>query len=114
MYICRDCGEIFSEPETYTENHPYGMGYASETFGCCPCCGGDYEEAVKCADCEEYFLQDDLNNGMCEYCVNNAREEIAKAVVNLFPKNIINNLPEDIFDDVWEDIQKVYKNKVGK
>ena len=113
MYICRDCGEIFSKPETYTENHPYGMGYASETFGCCPCCGGDYEEAVKCADCGEYFSDDELIDGMCEHCLKMAREEIAKVIAKSFPKDYINKLPESVFDDIWEDIDNAY-TEVGK
>lgn len=38
MYVCKDCGCIFDEPELYSEAHHYGEGYAYEQFHGCPRC----------------------------------------------------------------------------
>ena len=41
-YKCKNCGEVFDEPLRYVETHGFTDGLY-ETWGCCPCCGGDYE-----------------------------------------------------------------------
>ena len=68
MFKCCDCGKVFDEPRIYEEHHPYGMGYATETFSCCPYCGENYEEAKLCKSCNEYFLDCELEDGICEEC----------------------------------------------
>lgn len=75
-YICVDCGCVFDEDEmgTYTEHHPYGMGYAEEVFGCCPMCKGDFTEAERCDECGEYFAKEDLEDGFCEECLKELEE----------------------------------------
>ena len=50
MFICLDCGLIFSEPVKYTERHgldtpPY------EQFSGCPDCGGAYDKTYQCDAC---------------------------------------------------------------
>ena len=74
MFKCLDCGRIFDEPSTYEEHHPYGMGYATETFGCCPYCNGNFEEAKQCEGCGDFFTKDELCNGFCEECEENEIE----------------------------------------
>lgn len=67
MYICNECGEVFSEPKIIEEHHPYGMGYATEDWAVCPCCGEeDICEAKKCKRCGEYFAE--LHEGYCDCC----------------------------------------------
>lgn len=67
MYICNRCGAVFSEPRSYKEHHPYGMGYATENWSVCPSCGDtDFVEAVKCDICGEYVAE--LEDGLCEEC----------------------------------------------
>lgn len=76
MYICEECGAVFSEDEIKIayERHPYGEGYATEEHYCCPGCGeGGFEKAVECTRCGEYFLKgtmklDDNLNYMCDCC----------------------------------------------
>ena len=115
MYICKECGEVFSEPSTYEESYPYGESYATQTFGCCPCCGeGNYEEAKRCPECDEWVTEDEAYNGMCDNCKEMYRKDIVNAIANLFTKETLDNLPDDIFDDLWEDLEKVYKEKAGK
>ena len=43
MYKCKQCGEVFDEPQVYYESHGFTDGLY-ETQSCCPCCGGDYHE----------------------------------------------------------------------
>lgn len=109
MYICLDCGCVFDEDEmgTYTEQHPYGMGYAGETFVCCPSCKGSFDEAVECKGCGEYFAKDNMHDEMCDKCFNFNKERIVKALAELFTKEEFNNLPDDMFDNIWEDVEKV-------
>lgn len=41
-YKCNCCGEVFDEPRVYKEYH--GFDDFSETWSCCPYCGGDYDD----------------------------------------------------------------------
>lgn len=59
IYRCFDCGYVFDEPKTWQEYQGECHGVpAFETFSCCPCCGGDYEEYY--AD-ETYESEDESN-----------------------------------------------------
>jgi DNA-directed RNA polymerase subunit RPC12/RpoP len=66
MYICVECGKIFEGVLAWTEPH-------GEQLCGCPYCRGAVEEAKECAICGEFYLEEDLTNGVCECC---AREEI--------------------------------------
>lgn len=67
MYICTDCGAVFETAKIEKENHPYGMGYATEEYCVCPSCGStNFSEAEKCELCGEYCAE--LNEGLCESC----------------------------------------------
>lgn len=69
MYICLECGAVFEEPETWEEGRGEFWGFpCSETVSGCPECGGDYEEALQCAECGEWFFTDELDDGLCEDC----------------------------------------------
>lgn len=72
MYICRQYNHIFEagEAKKIKENHGECFGFpAQEDFSVCPLCEGEYEEAVKCSICEEYHLEEDLTNGICDDCL---------------------------------------------
>lgn len=114
MYICKDCGCVFDEAYSYEERHPYGDTYASEYFSCCPACGGDYDEAVRCADCGEWVSEEELHSELCEECFLERRKEIANAIMGLFTKNQFDCLPDDIFDDIWSDVENAYKESGSK
>lgn len=74
MYICKDCGEVFEDCDTYEEARPYGMGYAYETFAICPYCkSDDFVEAIECNRCGEILAKEDCEydeslNYLCEHC----------------------------------------------
>ena len=67
MYICHECLGTFTEPDGYEEHHPYGMGYASEGFDCCPYCGSrNFDDAKRCDRCDEWVVE--TNDGLCDVC----------------------------------------------
>lgn len=67
MYICNDCGEVFSDHKIIEDPRPYGMGYVNERFGVCPHCDSDdWSEAEQCTRCGEYFAE--LEDGLCDVC----------------------------------------------
>lgn len=68
MFKCYCCNATFLEPKIIEEHHPYGMGYATETFAVCPYCGDNFEEATQCTKCGEWFFKDELTNCICEDC----------------------------------------------
>lgn len=70
MLKCLHCHNTFDEDEvlTWEEGHGFNWG-PKEKFSSCPFCGGDYEEAEICDKCGEYYLEDELFNGVCAGCV---------------------------------------------
>lgn len=63
MLICNNCGKIIEESElsTHKEFISYfgdDKYYETSSDGC-PC-GGEFEEAVKCDCCGEYYLNSDM------------------------------------------------------
>ena len=71
MQICLECGKVFEDDEIahWQESRGEFWGFpCSETVSGCPECGGDYEEAVECDRCGEWFSEDELNEGLCECC----------------------------------------------
>lgn len=67
MFICEECENVFEYPEVYRERHPYGMGYATEEFACCPHCKSDrIDPAKECERCGKYSPE--LEDGLCECC----------------------------------------------
>ena len=67
MFICNNCGNVFDEPSSYSESHPYGMGYASETICVCPYCRDtDFTEAEECSRCGEIVAE--TRDGLCDMC----------------------------------------------
>lgn len=59
MFICTHCGHLVEEPRVVRENHGLAWGY-EEFYAFCSC-GGEYEEAVECEECGEYFAEDDTH-----------------------------------------------------
>lgn len=114
MFICNECGHIFDEPGTWNEYHPYGEGYVAESWSGCPHCHEGYSEAVECECCGEYFAKEEMHNGMCEECFDNARKNIVKAISNLFTKREFDSFPDDMFDDIWQLLEQSYEKEESK
>lgn len=66
-YKCLECGHIFEGCEAKSIKEDYGYEFV------CPICGGDFEETVKCSICKGEFLEDELNGGVCDECINEYR-----------------------------------------
>ena len=78
MYKCLDCGHIFEEGEqqTWSENRGEFWGSScSEEMQGCPLCKGEYEKTVCCSVCGGNFLEDELNEGVCENCIEDAKSK---------------------------------------
>ena len=70
MFKCYDCEATFSEPRIYTEKMGEHFGVpAYASFSCCPECGGNFDEAVQCKECNEWFFDDELTDGVCDECI---------------------------------------------
>lgn len=69
MFVCCECGHVFSEPECWEEQH--GLDYGPyESFSGCPRCGGAYTETYRCDCCGEYITDDYVQIGDEMYCDN--------------------------------------------
>lgn len=68
MYKCLDCGAVFDEPITTHEG-----GYPEEPTAACPMCKSlDIDEAERCPICEEVFVLDEIDYGVCDECLEKA------------------------------------------
>lgn len=56
MFVCCDCGRVFSEPECSSEDRGEYFGFpAYEDVSGCPSCGGSYVETYRCDCCGEWI-----------------------------------------------------------
>ena len=69
MFKCHDCDTVFDEPKLSGQHHPYGEGYAFESYSVCPRCGGSFSEAFACKGCGEYSCSEELHNSYCIDCL---------------------------------------------
>ena len=80
-YICLDCRRIFEEGEqiTFQENMGERFGVTcSKRINGCPNCGGEYEESKPCSICSLEHLEEDLNGGLCDECIDKYKNDIVK------------------------------------
>lgn len=78
MYICADCGRVFEDKVTYTED--WGERYTG-----CPSCGGYAQEATTC-ECGEYILAND-EYPVCGSCLQKALDRLAKLLFKNFSED---------------------------
>lgn len=79
MQKCLECGKVFEDDEIAHWQEIRGEFWgepAYEDVSGCPYCQGDYEEAIKCESCGQYFTLDELDeNHLCENCREDTDEE---------------------------------------
>ena len=76
MFKCYECGSTFSEPRNTRELVGEHFGFpAYESFSCCPKCSGSFDEATQCKICGEWFFEDELDDGICEECLEEKKDE---------------------------------------
>lgn len=76
MFKCFDCGLVFEESKTYSEDRtPGGVfegGSFIEHYEGCPNCSGAFDEASECDICGEFVYSRYLNNTddgeVCDFC----------------------------------------------
>lgn len=72
MLKCNYCGRVIEDDELGTHREYMGECHgtpAYDTFQDNCSCGGDYEEATRCKECDEWFTDDELINGFCDDCL---------------------------------------------
>jgi len=76
MYICLDCGYIFTQPQHIVERHGLDTPPFEEYTGC-PKCGGAYDYAYMCKYCEAIVPAENFDKvlAMCNRCISKLDEE---------------------------------------
>ena len=111
MYKCLECGHLFEDGEEKVTKEYRGehFGFPSyEDVKSCPVCGGDFEKTKKCKICGSEHLEDELNGGVCEECINKYRNNFDfcyKISIGETAKIKINSLIASIMDE--SDIEAV-------
>ena len=72
MFICKDCGSLFENPDHMEENVGEYCGQpAFQTIDICPNCHCDeIDEARMCEICGEWISEDDMECDVCYDCMN--------------------------------------------
>ena len=128
MYYCEMCDSIIEEEDlpSYTQSHPYGMGYAEEEIVefVCPYCRADLIEVTKCPICDECYIKEDED--LCEVCLEEqctlencidmckqVKEEIeiSEFLASVFTPQEIEECLLKEFKDMPEHMQKQYIQK---
>lgn len=64
-YRCEHCGFTLADDEIIMMKEPHG-----EEWACCPRCkSSDLEELHQCKRCGSWECEDDLTDGLCDYCL---------------------------------------------
>ena len=113
-YKCLDCGHIFEEGEqaVWYETHGFDLPPYEKWSGC-PLCKGAYEETVKCAVCRSEHLEDELNGGVCDECIDEYRKDFNSCYEISFGETTeikINSLLASLFD--VGDIEQILKEYI--
>jgi hypothetical protein len=78
MKICLDCRHVFSEDEIAYWREQRGEYWGMpcyETVCGCPICHGEFDDAIECVNCGEYFAEYELNDGdICDECAEELEE----------------------------------------
>lgn len=87
MYICIECGNLFEEGEQRREREYMGECHGSpayEEYAVCPSCGGEYDEAVRCAECNHYAPVSKMDEDLCSECAEKTNKEFQLVLLNCF------------------------------
>ncbi len=76
-YKCNRCGHVFECCDEWDESRGEYWGVpCSEKMSGCPLCHGDYEETTACEICGAEHIEDELQGGICEECIEKYRYNI--------------------------------------
>ena len=97
MYKCSECGLVFDTPKAYREDRTPG-GASETTFTevlfACPSCGGNYDEAMLCARCDNEYISTESNYPFCEGCLQD--------LITAFCEVMADNFREDEYDAIYD------------
>ena len=69
MFICTECGKIFSNPARWKEDRGEYFGFPTcEEFVGCPYCHGVHTEAYQCDDCGKWITDTYIRVKHHRYC----------------------------------------------
>ena len=75
LFVCVECGKVFSHPVKWKEDRGEYFGFpAYEEYWGSPCCYEDYVEAKSCDECGEWITDDYFKIGNQRYCQNCCRQ----------------------------------------
>lgn len=94
MVKCYDCGGVAEDAKTSYEYY----GEWSRREEVCPYCHGAVDDAYECPICHEWFLPNELSNGICYDCLCECMKD-AKFVRSFISDN-------DLWDDWSEYVNK--------
>ena len=122
-FKCLECGHIFEECEEdhwqESRGEYWGIPCFEDMVGC-PLCRGDYEKTVKCEVCGSEHLEDELNGGVCDECIDEYRKdfnscyelsisetttiEINSLLASIFDVSDIEQILKEYIRDKWQDV----------
>lgn len=73
MYKCIECGHVFDEEDVAEWEEARGEYWGtpcSEKMSGCPVCHGAYEKVSRCEICGKPCIEDELNYGICDDCID--------------------------------------------
>ena len=119
-YKCLECGHIFEEGEEghYFENGEcWGAPYSQKIY-CCPLCKGDYDVTTPCEICGSEHLEEELNGGLCDECIDKYKNDIEmcfkigkndddKVELNCFLASVFEK--DEIEEILFEELKKLNK-----
>lgn len=83
MNFCKNCKNTFTDTElkqvkgTFEEDYGVSGLFDTKTeyvkYICPNCFSDDIEEAYKCKNCEEYFLEEELEENLCKQCYDDLK-----------------------------------------
>lgn len=75
MYICKECGAIFTEPQSWVEPH-------GERICGCPSCAGSYVEAKRCELCGGEYDPETAEHDMlcCDECAEDLKQKFSDLI----------------------------------
>lgn len=98
MYICKECGGVFSEP-WQDKNHKYT----------CPDCGHkNFERANQCKICKEYFVSINSYDKYCCECVESALDQLRRAIDRHVDPDYV-----ELLRDEYDDIDYIMRDEDG-
>lgn len=74
MFVCCECGKVFSQPIEWREDRGEHFGFpAYESLIGSPCCYGNFTEAYPCDCCGDWitgdYVKTDNGERYCENCI---------------------------------------------